>query len=309
MSTSCFAALMRRTPALSPVDDESLYPKHLGWVMLTALGVGATIGAGIFAMPGMIARKAGPAGILSFVITGLVILAVTICYEKFSRLIPHGTSAYSYVYHAVGEVFAWIVAFGLFFEYSFGSSAVAIAWAEYLKKALGFSLPEFWCGPISNNGEYHFGINVIAFGVIALVTVILIFGGVKKSALLNFLLVCLKLSLLAIFLIVGVQHVNPTFWSPFFPTGMVGVLRGAALAVFPYVGFDALYTFARESKSIKDTRLATYLCVGIVAFLYITVMAVATGLAPAFINGQPNEVFAGTEAAAPLAVLLTKVGE
>ncbi len=81
------------------------------------------------------------------------------------------------------------------------------------------------------------------------------------------------------------------------------------MAVFPYVGFDALYTFARESKSPRDTTLSTYLCVGIVAFLYVTVMAVATGLAPAFINGQPNEAFAGTEAAAPLAVLLTRVGE
>ena len=87
------------------------------------------------------------------------------------------------------------------------------------------------------------------------------------------------------------------------------MLQGAALAVFPYVGFDALYTFARESKSQRDTSLSTYLCVGVVAFLYITVMAVATGLAPAFINGQPNEAFAGTEAAAPLAVLLSRVGE
>ena len=309
MSTSFINSIMRRTSATSPVDDEQLYPRQLGWLMLTALGIGATIGAGIFAMPGMIARKAGPAGILSFLITGLVVLTVAICYEKFSRLVPHGVSAYSYVYHAIGEIFAWIVAFGLFFEYSFGSAAVAIAWAEYLKKAFGFSLPVFWSGPTSANGQYHFGINIIAFGVIVLVTLVLIFGGVKKSALLNFLLVCLKLFLLTIFLIVGIRHVNPSFWTPFFPTGPVGVLRGAALAVFPYVGFDALFTFARESKTLRDTRLATYWCVGIVAFLYVTVMAVATGLAPAFINGQPNEVFAGTEAAAPLAVLLSQVGE
>ena len=277
--------------------------------MLTALGIGATIGAGIFAMPGMIARKAGPAGILSFLITGLVILAIAVCYEKFSRLVPNGVSAYSYVYHSIGEIFAWIVAFGLFLEYSFGSSAVAIAWAEYLKKALGFSLPPFWCGPTVNNGETHFGFNIIAFAVIVTVTLILILGGVNKSAKLNFLLVCLKLSLLTIFLIVGIRHIDSSFWLPFFPTGCTGVLQGAALAVFPYVGFDALYTFARESKSARDTTLSTYLCVGIVAFLYVTVMAVATGLAPAFVNGQPNEAFAGTEAAAPLAVLLSRVGE
>src|SRR5271170_7319671 len=177
MSNSFITSLIRRTPAQSIVSDIG-YSRNLGWLMLTALGIGATIGAGIFAMPGMIARKAGPAGILSFIITGLVVLAVANCYEKFARLVPHGTSAYSYVYHSIGEIFAWVVAFGLFFEYSFGSSAVAIAWAEYLKKALGFSLPSFWCGPVSSNGQYHFGINIIAFAVIALVTIILILGGV-----------------------------------------------------------------------------------------------------------------------------------
>src|SRR5580693_8179164 len=105
------AAIMRRTPA-DPgiVDDNLLYPKHLGWLMLTALGIGATIGAGIFVMPGRIAEKAGPAGILSFVITGFVFLFVGICYERFSRKVPNGVSAYSYVYHSIGEIFAWIVA-------------------------------------------------------------------------------------------------------------------------------------------------------------------------------------------------------
>lgn len=242
-------------------------------------------------------------------ITGVVILMVAMCYEKFSRLVTHGVSAYSYVYHSIGEVFAWVVAFGLFLEYSFGSSAVAIAWAEYLKRALGFSMPAFWTGPSNTEGHYCFGFNVIAFAVVVIVSLILIFCGLTKSARLNFALVCLKLFLLTIFLIAGASHVNPANWTPFLPKGMKGVLEGAALAVFPYVGFDALFTFARESKSLKDTRWATYLCVGIVAFLYVTVMAVATGLEPAFINGVPNPSFASSEAAAPLAVLLCKAGE
>jgi APA family basic amino acid/polyamine antiporter len=284
-------------------------PKHLGWLMLTALGIGGTIGAGIFAMPGMIALKAGPGGILSFVITGCVILMVAICYEKFSRLIPHGVSAYSYVYHSIGEIIAWVVAFGLFLEYSFGSSAVAIAWAEYLKRAIGFTLPAFLTGPANLDGHFCFGFNIVAFAVVVAVNLILIFFGVNKSARLNFALVCLKMFLLVVFLIAGSRHVNPSNWVPFLPKGIKGVLEGAALAVFPYVGFDALYTFARESKSLKDTRWATYLCVSIVAFLYITVMAVATGLEPAFSNGLPNPSFASSEAAAPLAVLLCKAGE
>jgi APA family basic amino acid/polyamine antiporter len=278
--------------------------------MLAALGIGATIGAGIFAMPGIIAGKAGPAGILSFLLTGLVIMLIAFCYEKFSIRVPHGVSAYSYVYHSIGELVAWVVAFGLFLEYSFGASAVSIAWGEYLKNAIGFSMPVFLSGPtIDDHGVFHFGINVIAIAVIAVVSTVLIFGGVKKSAKLNFALVVLKLTLLVTFLAVGIPHINPANWFPFMPHGFEGVLKGAATAVFPFVGFDALYTFARESKSLKDTRWATYWCVGIVAFLYVTVMAVATGLAPCSIDGHPNELFVGSEAAAPLAKLLTAAGE
>jgi APA family basic amino acid/polyamine antiporter len=277
--------------------------------MLTALGIGGAIGAGIFAMPGIIAGKAGAGGILSFAISGAVILMVAICYERFSGLLPNGSSAYSYVYYSIGELFAWVVAFGLFLEYSFGASAVAIGWAEYLKRALDLHLPQILNGPSSVDGRYIFGVNLIAFGVIVLVTIILIMGGVKKSARLNFMLVCLKLLLLTTFLIAGLKHFNPSNWLPFMPRGFEGVLQGAATALFPYIGFDALFTFSRESKSVQDTRKATYICVSLVAFLYITVMAVATGLAPSYIDGNPNPLFGGSEAAAPLAVLLAHVGE
>ncbi len=304
--------LLRRTPATTSNAPDSDTPRHLGWLMLTAMGIGATIGAGIFAMPGMIAMKAGPAGILSFLITGLVILAVGICYERFSRVVPNGVSAYSYVYHSIGEIIAWAVAFGLFLEYSFGASAVSIAWSEYLHKAVNYTLPVFWRGPVHVNGEFHFGINIVALSAVLAVTLILIYGGVSKSAKLNFLLVCLKMTLLTVFLVAGLKHINIANWTPFMPKGWDGVLQGAALAVFPYVGFDALYTFARESKSLRDTRWATYLCVGVVAFLYVAVMAVATALAPCFIAGdplRPNSLFVGTEAAAPLAMLLSAAGE
>src|SRR5271156_445646 len=101
-------SLMIRTPAAPEGTSDSDTPKHLGFVMLAALGIGATIGAGIFAMPGIIAGKAGPAGILSFLITGLIVLAVAFCYEKFSRHMPHGVSAYSYVYNSIGELVAWV---------------------------------------------------------------------------------------------------------------------------------------------------------------------------------------------------------
>lgn len=303
--------LLRRTPAVPSLSEGAAKSKHLGWLMLTALGIGATIGAGIFVMPGRIAALAGPAGILSFLITGFIFLFVGICYERFSRVVPEGVSAYSYVYHSIGEIFAWVVAFGLFLEYSFGASAVAIGWSVYLKRVVDLHLPAFWQGSTSHHGEFHFGVNIVALLVVSLVTVILIFGGVQKSAKLNFFLVCLKCALLSVFMFAGIKHVNPANWQPFMPLGWKGVLSGAAIAVFPYVGFDALYTFARESKSIKDTRIATYTCIGLVAFLYVAVMAIATGMAPVFPNGSttPNPLFIGTEASAPLANLLVAAGE
>ncbi|MGH9549298.1 MAG: APC family permease, partial [Terriglobales bacterium] len=223
--------------------------------------------------------------------------------------VPNGVSAYSYVYHSIGEIFAWIVAFGLFLEYSFGASAVAIGWSQYLKKAVNYELPSFFMGSTIENNQFHFGINIVALAVVAVVTCILVFGGVTKSAKLNFCLVCLKCGLLAVFIFAGVRHMQPALWQPFMPKGWEGVMHGAALAVFPYVGFDALYTFARESKSLKDTRLSTYLCICLVAFLYVVVMAIATALAPVFIDGHINPLFKGTEASAPLATLLIASGE
>ncbi|HEY9712662.1 MAG TPA: amino acid permease, partial [Chroococcales cyanobacterium] len=275
-------SLMRRMPA-APEGQGADIPRHLGWVLLTALGIGATIGAGIFVMPGRIAQLAGPAGILSFLITGIVFLFVGLCYERFARVVPQGVSAYSYVYHSIGEVFAWIVAFGLFLEYSFGASAVAIAWSQYLKTWLNYNLPSFFMGPRLEHSHFVFGVNIVALAVVVVVTAILISGGVSKSARLNFVLVCLKCGLLAVFLVAGMKHVNFSFWQPFMPMGWDGVMHAAAVAVFPYVGFDALYTFARESKSFKDTRISTYVCIASVALLYVIVMGIATALAPVFV--------------------------
>ncbi len=314
------STLLRRMPAVSSDGGGDQKNKHLGWLMLTALGIGATIGAGIFVMPGRIALMAGPAGILSFLITGFVFLFVGICYEKFASVVPEGVSAYSYVYYSVGEIFAWIVAFGLFLEYSFGASAVAIGWGEYLKKVLKDTpwnldaLPSILRGSTLENGNFHFGINIVALLVVGVVTLILIYGGVQKSAKLNFILVCLKSLLLCVFMIGGIKHVNPANWQPFMPNGWDGVIKAAAIAVFPYVGFDALYTFARESKSLKDTQRSTYLCIGLVAFLYVAVMAIATGMAPVFMPGPDgtvvgNPLFKGTEASAPLATLMINAGE
>lgn len=413
-SSEC--GLLRRISAEPPaaVEAES---KHFDYITLTLLGIGATIGAGIFVMPGMIAALAGPAGIVSFVIVGLYFCAVGNKYEKFSRVLPHGVSAYSYTYFSVGELPAWIVAWGLFVEYFFGVAAVAIGFSSYLSTAAGYTLPAWLSGP----SPHHFGINVVAMACVGVITLILLLSSVKTSALINSVLVTLKVSILLTFLVAGsfdlnpyagalagalvvvvvalafmeklagpycvaravsinihggrsvilsylqewltdlvrglvflssrmnafayvykgqllvsfiaalalavtadvVTHsgfiiervlLNPLNWVPFAPMGHAGILAGAALAVFPYVGFDAQFGFARESKSHRDTKIATYLCVGSVAFIYILVMVVMTGLAPAFIADSSghltvNPLFHGDESAAPLANLMIAVGK
>ena len=166
---------------------------------------------------------------------------------------------------------------------------MAIAWATYLKRALNFQLSPFWSGSVITDGQYHFGINILALSAVIAVTLICIFGGVSKSARLNFALVCLKLILLTTFLVTAFKHIESAELGTLYAQGFHWRYQGAALAVFPYVGFDALYTFARESKSLKDTRLATYMCVSVVAFLYVTVMAAACGLAQAFLMVIPHD--------------------
>lgn len=310
---SWYEKLTRKTP-VEPPESLQRHP-HFGWVALTSLGIGAIIGAGIFSMPGTIAATAGPAGILSFAITGMVMLAVARCYHGFSLRSPHGVSAYSYVYLSLGELYAVIVGVGLFVEYFFGTAAVAQAWAEYLAVATGIRLPDFWLGTaVLPDGSLRFGINIVAMLVVGLITAILTLGSVRKSAWLNTTLVLLKLTLLATFIFVGLKHFNPSNISPFMPFGVSGVLAGAALAVFPYVGFDQLYSFVLESKRDKDTSIATYLSVLLSGASYIAVMLVMVGaVAPLVANSAgvlvANPLYSGSESAAPLANVLRAVGE
>lgn len=284
--------------------------RHLGWLMLALLGIGATIGAGIFVMPGRIASLAGPAGIISIAVTSAYFCAVGNRYERFSTVMPDGVSAYSYSYHTLGELIAWVVGWGLFIEYFMGTAAVAIGFSEYLRTAVNFGLSEFWTG-WSKIG--HFGIDILAVACIAAVSALLITAGTRKPAWINAIMVTMKLALLALFVGAGVTSVASENWHPFLPVGWDGVMQGAALFVFPFVGFDALYTFARESQSLRDTKIATFVCVLGVAVLYLLVFLVLTGLAPSFTTNStgvmaPNPLFSGDESAAPLAKVLIASG-
>ncbi len=284
--------------------------RHLGWLLLALYGIGATIGAGIFVMPGTIATLAGPAGIYSFMIVGVYFCAVGYCYQRFSVVVPNGVSAYSYTYHTLGELWAWIVGWGLFIEYVFGTAAVAIGFSAYVKTACNLSwLPQFWRGPT----EAHSGIDIIAIACVGAVTLLITLVGTHKPAWINAIMVSLKLVLLSMFVVAGATTLNIHNWQPFLPRGWEGVMHGAALAVFPFVGFDALYTFARESKSLRDTKVATYVCVFGVAALYMLVFLVMTGLATSFIVDSSgslvaNPLLSGDESAAPLAKVMVATG-
>ena len=273
------------------------------------------IGAGIFSMPGIIAASAGPGGILSFTIAGLFMLAVARCYERFSQFSPGGVSAYSFVYTSLGELAAVIVGGGLFVEYFFGASAIAQAWAQYLIIATGIGLPKFLQGStMLADGSFRFGFNIVATSVIAFITVTICLTNVRSAALVNTALVVLKLTLLGVFLFVGFKHFQIKNLFPFMPFGVQGVMAGAALAVFPYVGFDQLYSFVKESKREKDTSIATYLSVILSGILYICVMLIMLGVVSPTVSGAngdlvANPIYKGNEAASALAGVLSAVKE
>jgi APA family basic amino acid/polyamine antiporter len=306
-------AVVQRLTATLPNDanpsaNES--HRHLGWLMLALLGIGATIGAGIFVMPGRIASLAGPAGAISIVVTSIYFCAIGNRYERFSAVVPNGVSAYSYTYHTLGELVAWVVGWGLFVEYFMGTSAVAIGFSEYLRTAVDLGLPEFLCGWTKDG---RFGIAIVAVGCVLTITLLLIKVGTHKPAWINAIMVGLKMTLLALFIGAGATSLNTENWHPFLPVGWTGVMQGAALFVFPFVGFDALYTFARESRSLRDTKIATFVCVLGVAVLYLLVFLVLTGLAPSFVKASDgtiiaNPLFSGGESAAPLAKVLISTG-
>ena len=305
--------VIARLTATLPNDANlggSVPQRHLGWLMLALLGIGATIGAGIFVMPGNIASLAGPAGMISIALTGFYFCAVGNRYERFSAVVPNGVSAYSYTYHTLGELAAWVVGWGLKIEYVMGTAAVAIGFSQYLRTAINFGLPVFWTG-WSKDGK--FGIDIFAVLCVLTITLLLIKVGTHKPAWINAIMVGLKATLLVLFICVGATSVYSENWQTFLPMGWDGVMKGAARFVFPFVGFDAFYTFARESKSLRDIKIGTFVCIFGVDVAYLLVFLVLTGMAPSFIhaaNGElvANPLFSGDESAAPLAKVLIATG-
>lgn len=247
---------------------------------LTILGIGAIIGVGIFVLTGAASAKfAGPGIVLSLVISGIACLFTALCYAEFASLIPVAGSAYNYAYATMGELIAWIIGWDLVLEYVVASIAVAIGWSGYfvnILKAVGIDIP-VWCSaaPGSVPGAV---VNLPAMIIVFLLTTILVIG-IKESARFTSLMVLIKIVTVLIFIGVGVFNVHPTNWVPFLPFGFSGVLTGAAIIFFAYIGFDAVSTAAEETKNPqKNMPIGIILSLVICTTLYILVSGILTGI-------------------------------
>src|SRR5512132_1552175 len=220
---------------LEEMKGENRLRRVLGPVQLTALGVGAIIGAGIFVATGEAAHNvAGPALMMSYVVAGITCVFAALCYAEFASMVPVAGSAYTYAYATLGELFAWLIGWDLVLEYPVGSMTVAIGWSGYMQKLLagvGVHLPVWMsAAPGSTPGAL---INLPAVLAVLFFTAVLVVG-VRESARLNAAMVAIKLVAIAFFLIAGTRFVRPANWTPFMPYGWSGVMSGAAVVFFAY---------------------------------------------------------------------------
>lgn len=295
-------------------SNEQGLKKVLGAFDLILLGIGGIIGAGIFATVGTAAAGdahrpgAGPALMLSFVITGIACAFTALCYAEFAAMVPISGSAYTYSYATLGELIAWIIGWDLIIEYAVGNVAVAISWAGYLKDLLagfGINLPGWLSnnytsvytglanpdGPayaaakqIIDNAPHIAGYPIIfnlpaAFIVMAITLVLVI--GIKESAWFNAVMVGIKILILLFFIALGTYYVKPANWTPFAPNGFGGIFAGSAIIFFAYIGFDAVSTVAEETKNPKrDMPVGILGSLAICTVFYVVVAAVLTGMIP-----------------------------
>jgi APA family basic amino acid/polyamine antiporter len=288
--------------AAAQVEGHKL-KRTLGPINVTLLGIGAIIGAGIFATVGTAAAGdasrpgAGASLMLSFVITGVVCAFTALCYAEMAAMVPISGSAYTYSYATLGELVAWIIGWDLMLEYAIGNVAVAISWAGYFNELLAsfhIALPEW----LVNNYRtatpeilalapklpllgYPIVFNAPAFGIVALITIILVWG-IKESAQFNAGMVMVKIIVLLFFISLMLYYVSPakmtTNWHPFQPMRWGGTFAAAAVVFFAYIGFDAVSTVAEETKNpARDLPFGIIASLIVCTILYIAVAAVFTG--------------------------------
>jgi APA family basic amino acid/polyamine antiporter len=307
---------------------EHALKRSLGPLNLMTLGIGAIIGAGIFVLTGQAAAlHAGPAVPLSMLLVGIACAFAGLCYAEMASAVPVAGSAYTYSYATMGELVAWIIGWDLVLEYAAGAATVGVGWSGHLVSLLaqiGIVLPETltraptaWCTAANVQdavaGCAHSGLNLTgafinapAVFIVALMSTILVIG-IKESATVNNFIVILKVSIILLIVFVGLGHINPANWKPFIPAntgewgtfGASGVLRGAGLVFFAYIGFDAVSTAAQESRNPqRDMPIGILGSLAICTVLYVVVAAVLTGMVPYQELNLP----------APMAYAMEKIG-
>jgi APA family basic amino acid/polyamine antiporter len=299
------------TTLLQELEGKDRLKRVLGPAGLTSMGIGAVIGAGIFVSTGQAAHQtAGPSLMISYAVSGIVCIFAALCYAEFASMVPVAGSAYTYAYATLGELFAWIIGWDLLLEYAVGAAVVANSWSAYFQEVLATvgipPLPAVVSGPIiaynATEGQLEMTaayVNLPAVLVVIAITALLV-KGIQESARFNVAMVAVKLSCVLFVLIVGGFYVNPANWKPFAPFGYgglnflgftlgktdaggqpLGMLAGAAIAFFSYIGFDAVSTQAEEAKNpSKDVPIGILASLLICTILYIAVIAVLTGMVP-----------------------------
>jgi len=295
--------IMQRIKPLATILAEGSNQEHglrrsLGPWALTAMGIGAIIGTGIFVLTGVAsATKAGPSITISFVVAGIVSALAALCYAEVSSKIPISGSAYTYTYATMGEFLAWIIGWDLVLEYALGAATVSIGWSGYFVNILsqwGIHIPAVWA-----NGP-HWGLagqagisgyaNLPAAFIILVITALLA-RGTRESGTVNAIIVSVKLLIVLFFIAVGVGHIDganyhlpagpQTGLGGYFPFGINGMLGGAAFIFFAYIGFDAVSTTAEEAKNPgKDLPFGIIMSLLVCTILYIIVVAILNGMVP-----------------------------
>ena len=292
--------------------------KSITRIELIALGIGAIVGAGIFVITGTAASgditalgegiraPAGPAITLSFVITAIGCCFCALCYAELASMIPISGSAYTYSYVGMGEVFAWVIGWCLLLEYTFDAATVSIGWSGYMQQLIEnvfhIDFPNWLMtptmvalkDPVTHAAYPHlFGhpvsINLPAMLIIALLSILLV-RGIHESTRFNSFIVALKLVVVFVFIFVGAFYVKAENWVPFMPYGMKGVMAGASLIFFAYIGFDALSTTSEEVKDTRDLPIGIIGSLAVCTVLYIVVSGILTAMIPYRLLNTPDPV-------------------
>lgn len=310
----------------TPEEGHGSLKRTLGAGSLIALGIGAIIGAGLFVRTAAAAgAHAGSAVTISFIIAAVGCAFAGLCYAEFASIIPIAGSAYTYAYATMGEIVAWIIGWALVLEYALGAATVSISWSEYANKLLGGRIPFEWCHSplekaIDAAGVTHQGvINLPALFILFLLSALLI-KGTQESATVNAIIVFVKVAIVLVFIAIGWQYINPAHhtpylipanapnatlpdgtsysYAPFFNHGWGGVLTGAGIVFFAFIGFDAVSTAAQEAKNPKrDMPIGILGSLVVCTILYILFSWVLTGVAP-----YQDFMHAGKEASVAYAI-------